>query len=294
MFNKGILICGGEKDFNILRLIKYCVNHDIGIKTILTGKSGNPLLNYDFQNNLLYLEDQVLNVNSAFIRFDVFEYLETNSTQDYQIASSWYTTIEGWLQANPNVTTFNPNFSKTIGVNKLKTLMIAKQLGIKIPETYATNDMLMVNKILEEKALIHKPIEGGSHTEELEFRKPEEIQTAIAAYPFFVQEKLEQPEFRVFRIADQCFGFWVISEQLDYRADNNTKLKYDLVPEKLAKQVIELTDALSLNFSALDFKSCPKTGDLLLLEANSSPMFGAFDQACDGKLVKAMINYLTL
>jgi glutathione synthase/RimK-type ligase-like ATP-grasp enzyme len=242
--------------------------------------------------NLAILDDRPLNADAAFIRFDVFEYLDSQSYRDYQVANSWYTAIQGWLLSNPNIRILNRDFSKQFDVNKMRTLALARTIGMKIPETYVTNDLIFINKLIAEKDFIHKPIEGGEHAEELAKYDIENLKSKTTDYPFFVQEKLIQPELRIFRVGDVCLGFWVISDYLDYRSDANTKLEYTEVSSSMSQKVIELTNALGLNFSALDFKTCPKTGELLLLEANSSPMFTAFDQACDGKVCNAIIDYL--
>lgn len=53
-----------------------------------------------------------------------------------------------------------------------------------------------------------------------------------------------------------------------------------------------LTDRLGLNFGAADFKACPHTGHPLFLEFNNAPMFAAFDKACGGGMVDAILESL--
>jgi hypothetical protein len=48
-----------------------------------------------------------------------------------------------------------------------------------------------------------------------------------------------------------------------------------------------------LNFSALDFKTCQRTGRLKFLEINTGPMFVAFDKAANGELADGMIHALS-
>jgi D-alanine-D-alanine ligase-like ATP-grasp enzyme len=83
----------------------------------------------------------------------------------------------------------------------------------------------------------------------------------------------------------------VTSEQLDYRSAKDTKLEPLATPEDLKDKYMKLTDHMSLQWAAADFKTDSK-GQLSLLEVNSGPMFTGFDRACEGQLTKAMIRYL--
>jgi hypothetical protein len=289
---KKVLVFGGEKDFNIIRLIKHCFSQDIPAEIVLIGKTGVPSARYDFQNNDLLIDNKKIIASSAFIRYDVFEYLESNDDNDQVIASNWHELLTGWLLANPHIKIFNRNFSKKSEANKFKTLLIAKSLDIKIAETHITNNYEFLQTLPQSQEYIYKPLQGGAYTEIFDRAELDKFNVRLYDYPLIVQEKLIMPELRVFRIDDKCFGFLVNSDYLDYRLDKNAKLELVELKPAMQEQVIKLTDELGLNFSALDFKTCPKTGEFLLLEANSSPMFAGFDQVADGKLIKAMLDYL--
>jgi glutathione synthase/RimK-type ligase-like ATP-grasp enzyme len=290
--SKKILIFGGEKDFNIMRLLKHAHNNDIKLELVLISNSGLPKQNYDFEKDLLFVDNKIISANGAFLRFDVFQFLESNNPNDQDIASNWYDLISGWLQAHSEIKIFNRNFTKKTEVNKFKTLLLAKSLEIKIPETHICNDFEILKNLPKSKKFIYKPLQGGDHTKELDYEFVTTTTKKLHDYPFIVQEKLINPEMRVFRIHDQCFGFLIKSDHLDYRTDKSPSIELTQISEELSNNVMKLTDTLGLDFSALDFKTCPHTGEMVLLEANSSPMFAAFDQIADGKICQAIFDYL--
>ena len=64
------------------------------------------------------------------------------------------------------------------------------------------------------------------------------------------------------------------------------------LPAALARALLELAEALGLDWAAADFKTDPGSGELCFLEINSAPMFVAFDRACDGALTDALLDWL--
>jgi glutathione synthase/RimK-type ligase-like ATP-grasp enzyme len=84
----------------------------------------------------------------------------------------------------------------------------------------------------------------------------------------------------------------VISDELDYRSTQKTRVEPIPVPAGLAQGLGHLTDALGMDFGAADFKTCAETGRLLFLEINTSPMFAAFNAAGRGAVTGAMADYL--
>ena len=116
--------------------------------------------------------------------------------------------------------------------------------------------------------------------------------TGALSHPQIVQRKLQQPEMRVFRVGEQWFGFWVMSDALDYRTSSATRLEPTLVPLEIQEKLGQLSTQLGLNFAAADFKTDPETGRLQFLEINRNPRFAGFDQAAGGVLCDAMLDWL--
>ncbi len=286
-----ILVCGGEKDFNLQCFISRATQQGYDLVPLLFSDQNYPLIDYDIYHNQLTINREVLTgISAVMIRFNVFEQLEGTNELAAFIAEAWDTAFKGWILAQDNLKILNPNLS--IRHNKIYTLALARRLGISIVETHVSNDLVLMNQLGATKAQISKHLNGGRATERLQHYNIEEV-GEILEFPFFVQEELVPPELRVFRIGTKLFAFELSSPELDYRNDPKTTITPCDMEPSLQAQVIELTDRLGLNFSALDFKYCPRSHKALLLEANSQPMFAAFDKVSDHALVDAMLDLLS-
>lgn len=291
--SKSILIFGGDKDFNLLRFLKRLqLQKDVEIVPCIFGESGDPVFNYNLQDENLYLDNRIVDVDGAFVRYDVFNFLETKSEKMRAKSQAFYTSFLAWLNLNDKVKVLNKEYFRSIRTNKVRALILAKKAGFLIPETYVSNDLLDLDRKLDDKAYIYKDVEGGSFTEELTREKINIEKRSKADFPFFMQEKLVQPELRVFRVGDEYFSFNMQTKSLDYRENNDVKIISVETPEELKEKVRKVTDSLNLTYSAIDMKTDPQTGELMFLEANSQPMFAAFDEVVDYGITDAMIKYL--
>ncbi len=293
IIRKKILVFGGEKDFNLTRFILRCKEQEHEIVPILFSQTKYPIIDYNLTTNSLTINKERINIDAVLVRYNTFEYIESKKDIDQFIAATWQTTIAGWLMANPAIRTLNRSFILKAKTNKIYTLALAHEIGLDICDTHVTNDLVLINNLLNDKPQIAKHLEGGRATERL---TPYDINKLgpRMEFPFFVQEELIPPELRVFRIGNRLSAFHIISNALDYRNDINTKIIEVAVPPELVAKVIKLTDLLHLNFTALDFKHCKQTGKPMLLEANSQPMFAAFDQTSNFKLIDSLIEFLTI
>lgn len=291
--NKSVLIFGGDKDFNVTRFLnRISSTSDIEIIPCIFGQSGDPSFTYDLQNKGLYINNKEIKVDSVFLRYDVFSFLDTGDEEMQRKSSAFYTAFLAWLNDQEKVKVLNKNYYKSSRTNKITALKLAQEHGFAVPETYVSNDMSMLEEKLNSKKYIYKELEGGSYTEEIKKDQLDSNLKPKADYPFFIQEKLIQPEIRVFRVVDSYFSFKMISDSLDYRANNNVKIEYIETSDELREKVKKVTDALNLNYSALDLKTHEETGELMFLEANSQAMFAAFDEHVDFAITDSMINYL--
>jgi len=140
--------------------------------------------------------------------------------------------------------------------------------------------------------------------------------TGITASPGILQEELIPPEVRIFAVGSppRYAVFRVLSPELDYRVDGSPHItylsgccsttaasSYDCsscsscsscgsscvdqslltavgVDPSLLTSLGALLHSYGLDFSASDFKTCPRTGRLVFLEVNSGPMFEGFDR----------------
>lgn len=287
-----LLILGGDADPNILRLVLRANELGVNMRAVLVGKSGTPRVTVDVLNNALIVEGKTIRPKAVFIRPNVFEYLETKEYAAHTRAEAWFSMFIGWILANPDVRFLNRRYYHRNGVNKLETLLMARQLGFMVTETYFTNDAKLLTEKAAENAWIEKPVEGGAHTQMLQPRDPKVFNQNVTSAPTTIQRVLIQPEIRVFRIGQDLAAFKVASDKLDYREASNTTLEHVGVPAGFEGPFMQLTERLGLDYAAADFKTDEKSGDLALLEVNSGAMFAGFDRVSDGALTAAMIKYL--
>lgn len=285
-----LLIAGGDTDPQLVRLLKRAAMHGIPVHCLLTGQSGSPRLHWDIRSNRLLDDGEDVVVEAAFIRQDVFAYLKSKDAQDSAAAREWYVAVSGWLLASPDIHMSNRRFLPCGSVNKPYVLRLALEMGFNVADTFVSNDIPGMNSLHEQGAWVTKPVTGGSYCAELE--KYEGRINNILSYPQIVQQRLEQPELRVFRIGHAWFGFRVMSDALDYRTSSATRMKLVEVPGELVEKLACLSDHLGLDFAAADFKTDAQSGELQFLEINTNPMFAGFDQVAAGALSDALLRHL--
>lgn len=288
-----LLLAGGDTDPQLVRLLKRAALHDIPVHCLLTGQSGSPRLHWDIHQNCLQDDDKAVSVSAAFIRQDVFAYLNSNNAQDSAVAREWFVTVSGWLLSSPDIRVCNRGFLLSGGgVNKPYVLRLALNMGLEVAETYLSNDIPAMDYLHDTGDWIVKPVTGGAYCSALE--KASGSHNTIVSYPQIVQRRLVAPELRVFRIGNAWFGFKVISDALDYRTSAATRMQLMEVPPDLVEKLAFLSQHLGLDFAAADFKADPNTGAWQFLEINSNPMFAGFDQIAAGALSDALLTYLGL
>ncbi|HEX7332479.1 MAG TPA: hypothetical protein VF290_13330 [Pyrinomonadaceae bacterium] len=288
-----LLIVGGDADPNITALLAAAEDRGVSYQKLLVGKSSHPALTWDLTTGQLLLDGELLECSAAFVRYDVFTALQDGQPSSEFRALAWHAAISGWLAAHPEIFIFNRrNLNQS--TNKPLMLKLAQQCGLDIPPTLITN----VREGLDGVEKVVKPINGGGYCEPLtEVLERTSFKDGRAAAPAIVQQRLEQPEIRIYRVGDRYFAFNVISAELDYRATQNCRVEFAGSAEASHAALVDglgkLLTKLGLDFAAADFKTSPDTGRLLFLEVNTGPMFAAFNDACDGKLCGAMIEHLT-
>ena len=292
--NAVILIAGGAGDMQLERLARRAEQRGIRLRRLLHSREDAPLLTWDPETGTLSDDSGPINVTAAFVRQDVFKYLRSKQPADQADARAWKILIDGWLWSNPAIRMFNRGFQMRDQVNKPLALVWARDCGLAVPRTTFTTSKATAAAWAEQGPGIYKPIGGGDLCRPLERAAIDKLQTSHLQRPYIIQERLEQPEMRIFRVGTRLFGFNVTSKALDYRAEgSNVAVSPCEVPEALAEPLMRLTDRIGLSYTAADFKTCPETGDLKFLETNSNPMFAAFDTASEGALCDGMLDYLT-
>lgn len=285
------LVVGGTADPNITALLGAFQRAGAAVQPVLIGEAV-PVLAWEPCGGPLVLDGTPRTPRAMFLRHDVFGPMRDSNPQLAGNAMAWTAALVGWVLASPAVRTPNRGMWSQVN-NKPAALVLAREVGLRLPATLVTNDRAAAAAFLGERDKIAKPVAGG------DLARPLGDAMAMAsrregpfAAPAIIQERLVPPEIRVYVVGDQTFAFEVRSRHLDYRAANDAEVvALDAAPDGIAAPLIRLARAMDLDFCAADFKAAPD-GSLRFLEVNTSPMFARFDQACSGRLCDALVAWL--
>jgi glutathione synthase/RimK-type ligase-like ATP-grasp enzyme len=292
--DRPVLIAGGDADPNIHSILRRARERGLPVLELLSGPERTPALTWDVQADALRLDGREVRPAAGFMRYDVFHAMADKRAAVSFRAQAWYTTLHGWLLAHGDVRMVNRAYAGQ--TNKPFMLRVAADCGLRIPRTLITNELDALERMEGAAEMIAKPVPGGAHTQLLgDLLRTTERQNGVSAAPAIVQQRLVSPEVRIYGVGGRFIPFDVISDQLDYRADDSTRV----VPRPLASidpaliaALARLMDRLGMQYGAADFKTDAETGELVFLEINSGPMFAAFDRASGYAVSDAILDYL--
>lgn len=265
------MIAGGPSDPSIRAVLEAAGR--MGVTTVALWTDSAALTFDPLTTTLWQQAREVTDITAAFLRDDVF------GKGDPSVMA----VLRGWLACHPGIRRLNPTaFGRSASVNKLSALAAAHRHGLTIPLTMVGNDRQGLAAFAAQAPAIRKPVEGGDYCRPL---RPE---TTLGPAAIIAQERLTGPDLRIYRVGNQLFGFTIRSDALDYRTDQTASVSAAPVPEALVAGLIGLTDEMGLDFSASDFKTCPKSGDWVYLETNAAPMIAAFGS----ELAEAIVAHL--
>lgn len=274
---------GGTKDPNIASLYQVLQEADVPFLPILVGQEAIPEVIWDLSADRLILDGQEVRPTALFHRFDVFASFGASQAPLVRRAQAWHELFYGWALAHEDVVLFNRNHQRT---NKLAVLIKAAALGLQPPYSVATNQTALLDK-LEGVGYISKPIPGGDQTRLLSEALQDRL---IHEIPMTIQPRLVQPELRIYGIRGVWAAFWMKTESLDYRVQQDVEVIQTDPPADLVEKLTQLMACMHLDFAAADFKTDPESGELRFLEINSSPMFARFDLASGSAISKAIVQ----
>ena len=290
-----LLIFGGRHDPSITALINAAEERNISLLKVLHDEDTEPEINWDYQSGSFIINGQICNVNSSFLRYDVFSKPAKTPSQ-LDRGFGWYTTIMGACLVSNTIYTPNKFMDHRTG-HKSFNLACAKGFGIPIPDTHITNSQTVFSHFCEDKNRVIKPVAGGSYCISADTAiESTEWHDGKAPMPAFVQECLSYPEYRIFRYGDHFMTFEIDSDHLDYRAfkeNSMFRVPNEKIGEDTLKKLKDMTDRLGVDFFACDFKTRQSTGEVVFLEMNTGPMFVGYDICVDGELINGMLDWLT-
>jgi hypothetical protein len=288
-----LIIAGGRGDPDLNWLADAAKHRDLPYLFCYCNSSEPTQIHWDIQSNTLTLNDTIIESKSSciYLRYSMYDLYGEASTEDAKIlAESHYEPLKSWALYNEGVGMLNRHM--TVGsALKLYLLIIAEEFGFKTPRSIITN-ITEKPGLTEEKAVI-KTVNDGLGTAHYEPNmEPLDPPHLFKARPWVIQEQLDYPELRIFRVGPWLFAFEINAQTIDSRIDDTQSLKHVDVPDYLKDPMMKLTDHLQVDFAAADFKSCSKTGKFVFLEINNGATFSGYDAVAEGRVSDAMVLHL--
>jgi len=192
--------------------------------------------------------------------------------------------------------------------NKPKQLVLARQLGLRVPKTLLTNDPQIAKEfILENVPVVTKPLSygdlgGGSvvHTNLLT-AWDDAWQPEIGLLPTLFQEYVDKrSDVRVTVVSNKAYACRIYSQDeprysVDMRRGlGDEGMRHELfdLPESVQQQCIALVAALGLKFAAIDLAE-DETGAFWFLEANPNGQWAWIQDRTGAPIADAIARELT-
>lgn len=173
-------------------------------------------------------------------------------------------------------------------------LRAVRQIGVNIPATLVTNDPKQVTEFTRvRERVIFKPVYGGAHTQFLtaSHLQSERLSRVLSISPVTLQEYIPGTNIRSYVIANSVYSAEIRSTALDFREDIKAELLPVKLPESVRQQCLAITQALKLEWTAIDWRLQP-SGKWVFLEANPSPMFLHFEGQTGFPITRELVKLL--
>lgn len=293
-----ILVVSGKGDDHAAHLASELRGANHTVQEVALEDHQSPALTLDPDTGELHLQgSEPVEPTALFLRHpDSGEHAMTPPR--FFRAASWRSTLLSWAFGQPALRFMNRcSFDRPL--YKPHVLARAKAAMLEIPETWVTNDLSRLEALSPEGYIV-KPVLGGMECVTLGTAlSTAEFRQGASAVPAIVQKRLLGPEYRVYGIGQELFGFRIDvldSSLVDYRLakfDHQTKVQvWPSIPAHIQIALRSLMDHYCLDFCAADFKA-DDSGALFFLDLNEEPMFRDCDILVDKALTNAMIQWLS-
>jgi hypothetical protein len=234
-------------------------------------------------------------VRAAYARgFNFYDYEEMkDQPRDHPLAlkaAGFEQQLSACLNASPALVLNRSDPSATNG-SKPYQLTVIQQVGLRIPETFISNEASAVRKFLaENKDCIYKSISGVRSI----VRRVSETHLGfvddVKWCPTLFQRVVPGINYRVHVLNGQVFAVRIESNELDYRYGQTT-MTPDALPMAVAQKCLELTAKLGLHFSGIDLMRTPND-EWYCFEVNSSPGYSYFERGSGMPISRALAEYM--
>lgn len=192
--------------------------------------------------------------------------------------------------------------------DKPKQLLLAKEMGFRIPDSCVTNDINTVIEFQQNKELIAKPLKhallvnSGKESVIFTSRIPSLDPTVAASLKLapviFQSEIKKKSDIRVTVVGDSVFACSINSQlmdetSVDWRKGSRTDISHEPIqlPIVVESMCIKLTKILDLNFSAIDL-ICDKDDEYWFLEINPNGQWAWIENRTQQPISRAIVDLL--
>jgi hypothetical protein len=186
-----------------------------------------------------------------------------------------------------------------VAEHKILQLVYAKECGLEIPRTLATNDKLRLSQFLEsETEIIFKPFtQIASRLSETRKFKEEYIALAdtLEFAPCIFQSLVKRGvDIRSTIVGDQVFSVSIETQNaeanIDWRLDSNALITPWELPEAISAKLVALARRLGLSYGAADLR-LDDNGNYIFFEINPGGQF-LFAEIFGGQPISAAMAKL--
>jgi glutathione synthase/RimK-type ligase-like ATP-grasp enzyme len=177
---------------------------------------------------------------------------------------------------------------------KPRQLMTVAKLGVTIPPTLVSNHAAeMIAFTQSHPKVIFKPVYGGAHTEYVTpaHLDPDRLALTLRISPVTLQAYIAGTNIRTYVIGDRVMSAEIRTGAVDFREDEGAEIFVIDTPATIAQQSVTIARALSLQWTAIDWRRSAD-GTYYFLEANPSPMFTYFEQKTGYGITAMLVNLL--
>ncbi len=189
-------------------------------------------------------------------------------------------------------TVINPYDSFMYHRLKLYEDYLLRRKGFRVPESFATNDL----SIVEKNKYVYKGLAGGLGTHMVDddfFRQHSDI---FEQRPGLFQRYIKGRNLRVYVVGEEVVGAGFLLQKeahVDSRVGQTGVEVFD-PPDEVKEDAVRAVETLGMRFSGVDFM-VTEEGEYYLLEANPSPMFAGYEMMTghpvSRKLAELLVEY---
>lgn len=274
---------------------------------------------FDINNNMFELMDKIKNININLLDFDSvyyrrpllneFNYIEESDNQEINYLKSEIAYIlEGIYKVLRNKYWLNNVYRIREAENKIYQLQLAQEVGFEIPVSFISNQSEQIKEVKEacDNDCIIKPIKSGNMKD---INCPKAIFTTklkieqsdverIESFPIFIQNNIhKQFDLRITVIGNEVYTAQIHSQnhkdsEVDWRSGLQIlEHRNHELPDKIRMMCIDLTQKMSLNYSAIDM-ILNEQGEYVFLEINPNGQWAWIEKRLGFPLSKKIVDML--